>query len=107
MSNHPWKRCRYNGCDSCCTCGDECDCSDNFTTAEDLIEVLQRLDPKTRIVLADPDDDHQYHDIGFFTLCALKPYTTEFVYREYDENLGGYRAPDGAEQCWVISQRDN
>jgi hypothetical protein len=27
---HPWKFCRYKGCEECCLCGDECSCAWKF-----------------------------------------------------------------------------
>jgi len=97
---HPWQRCRFGGCGDCCSCGEDCKCTDSFTTAEDLIAQLSLLDPKTRIVLSG-EDEYTYYDIGDLGLCALKPYTTEFVYRVRNDK-GEYGAPEGAEQCRCI-----
>lgn len=102
---HSWKRCRLNGCEECCSCSDNCDCSTNWATVQDLIDSLKLLNPEQRLAFR-----HQYSGLleddfcfsfGLHGYLPVKYNEFEVTFRESDGN-GGNKAPNGYEDCVVI-----
>ena len=98
---HSWHECRAGGCGDCCTCGEKCHHHHSYmTTAQELIEMLQKLPKNARIVI-EKEHHVKYLEIADLQLIGLKYNSLEYTYFDRQPD-GALAPPEGAEEAYAL-----